>query len=221
MFTPDISMQDTFKHKGQRKKLIEEIRKCGFEDEQILKIIDDIPRHFFLDKAFEKFAYQNTAFKIGAGQTISQPLTVAIQTQLLQVKKGEKVLEIGTGSAYQAIVLCKLGAKVFTIERQRELYLKAKKMLLQFNCTAKTKYGDGYKGWPAFSPFDKIIVTCGAPDVPQELVAQLKNGGKMVIPVGEGSSQKMILLEKEDNGVIKTTEKGTFSFVPMLENTEK
>lgn len=214
-------MEDTFKHKGQRKKLIEEIRSAGFQNEKILSVIEEIPRHFFFDKAFEKFAYQNTAFNIGAGQTISQPLTVAIQTDLLKLKKGEKVLEIGTGSAYQAITLCKLGAKVFTIERQRELYLKAQKMLQLFNCTAKSKYGDGYKGWPAFGPFDKIIVTCGAPFVPEALLEQLKPKGIMVIPVGDGKTQKMLVVEKDENGNTTQKEFGNFSFVPMLEKVAK
>lgn len=214
-------MGDNFKHKGQRKKLIAELRRLGIKDEKVLKVMEEIPRHFFFEKAFEKFAYENTAFRIGAGQTISQPQTVAIQTELLNINKGDKVLEIGTGSGYQTVVLCHLGAKVFTIERQRELFLNAKKMLQEFNCTAKTRYGDGYKGWPAFGPFQKIIVTCGAPYIPEDLIEQLASPGRMVIPVGEGKTQKMKVIDKDKEGKLKESDAGDFSFVPMLEKVAK
>ncbi|MCO5259321.1 MAG: protein-L-isoaspartate(D-aspartate) O-methyltransferase [Crocinitomicaceae bacterium] len=214
-------MQDTFKHKGMRKQLINELREKGINNEQILNAFDAIPRHFFLDLIFEQQAYSNQAFQIGAGQTISHPYTVAFQTDLLELKKGEKVLEIGTGSGFQTCILCQLGAKVFSIERQRELFLKAKKIIHHFNFTPRLSYGDGYIGLPSFAPFDKILVTCGAPEVPQALVDQLKVGGIMVIPVGEGRDQIMQKIVKLEDGTIETTELGVFSFVPMLENKVK
>jgi protein-L-isoaspartate(D-aspartate) O-methyltransferase len=174
-----------------------------------------------LDLAFLEQAYSNKAFQIGAGQTISHPITVAFQTQLLEVKKGDKILEIGTGSGFQTCILCELGAKVFSIERQKELYLKAKKIIQDFNFSPRLSFGDGYKGLPTFAPFDKIIVTCGAPDVPQALIDQLKIGGKMVIPVGEGSEQTMKLITKIAENELLTEELGTFKFVPMLEQVVK
>lgn len=211
-------MRDTFKYKGMRRKLIEELRSKGIIDDRILKAFDETPRHFFLDNAFAEQAYSNMAFQIGAGQTISHPYTVAFQTQLLNLKKGEKVLEIGSGSGYQTCILCNLGAKVFSIERHKELHLKAKRMVEQFGYTAKLSFGDGYKGLPKQAPFDKIIITCGAPDVPQALIDQLKVGGLMVIPVGEGNEQRMLRIEKNEDGSLNTEELGVFSFVPMLEN---
>lgn len=214
-------MQDTFKHKGMRRQLIAELREKGIHDERILNAFDAIPRHFFLDLVFELQAYTNQAFQIGAGQTISHPFTVAFQTQLLELKKGEKVLEIGTGSAFQTCILCELGAKVVTIERQRELFVKAKYIINHFNFNPRSIYGDGYAGWPALAPYDKILVTCGAPDIPIELLRQLKVGGIMVIPVGEGVNQKMLKIIKSDETNVDVTEYGTFSFVPMLENKVK
>lgn len=214
-------MQDTFKHKGMRRQLVNELREKGIKDERILDAFNAIPRHFFLDLVFELQAYSNQAFQIGAGQTISHPYTVAFQTDLLEISKGDKVLEIGTGSAFQTCILCELGAKVYSIERQRELFMKAKKIVEHFNFNPKITYGDGYKGMPNFAPFDKIIITCGAPDVPQSLIEQLRIGGIMVIPVGEGKDQVMLKITKLDDGDVDIQEFGTFSFVPMLENKVK
>jgi protein-L-isoaspartate(D-aspartate) O-methyltransferase len=211
-------MVDSYKHQGLRKILIENLKsKYNFED-RVLDALNQIPRHLFLDTALLNYAYSDKAFKIGAGQTISQPSTVAFQTQLLELKKGEKVLEIGTGSGYQTSVLSVLGAKVFTIERQRELYDSAKLLLQKLNFSAKFFYGDGYKGLPAFAPFDKIIVTAGAPYIPEDLLSQLKIGGKMIIPVGEGEEQIMLSIHKlEENKFVKK-EHGRFAFVPLLQN---
>lgn len=215
-------MQDSFKHKGLRKQLIEELKADKrITNPAIFDAFFNIPRHFFLDLAFLEQAYSNKAFQIGAGQTISHPITVAFQTQLLEVKKGDKILEIGTGSGFQTCILCELGAKVFSIERQKELFLKAKKIIQDFNFNPRLSFGDGYKGLPTFAPFDKIIVTCGAPDVPQALIDQLKIGGKMVIPVGEGSEQTMKLITKITENQLITEELGTFKFVPMLEQVVK
>jgi protein-L-isoaspartate(D-aspartate) O-methyltransferase len=214
-------MQDTFKHKGMRRQLINELREKGIKNEAVLEAFDAIPRHFFLDLVFEQQAYSNQAFQIGAGQTISHPYTVAFQTDLLELKKGEKVLEIGTGSGFQTCILCQLGAKVFSIERQRELFLKAQKIIHHFNFRPRLMYGDGYAGMPSFAPFDKILVTCGAPDVPQALLEQLKVGGIMVIPVGEGKDQIMLKIRKNEDGTFTSHELGVFSFVPMLENKVK
>lgn len=214
-------MQDTFKHKGMRRQLVNELREKGIRDERILDAFNAIPRHFFLDLVFELQAYSNQAFQIGAGQTISHPYTVAFQTDLLEISKGDKVLEIGTGSGFQTCILCELGAKVYSIERQRELFMKAKKIVEHFNFNPKITYGDGYKGMPNFAPFDKIIITCGAPDVPQSLIEQLRIGGIMVIPVGEGKDQVMLKITKLDDGDVDIQEFGTFSFVPMLENKVK
>ena len=210
--------EDSFKHQGMRKKLIDEIRSKGIEDENVLAAMLKVPRHFFFELAFINQAYTDQAFRIGAGQTISQPYTVAYQSSLLKIKKGEKVLEIGTGSGYQTCILCELGAKVFSIERQKELFDKAKVFLPQFGYNAKLFYGDGYKGQPAYGPFDKIIVTCGAPFVPPDLLAQLKTGGIMVIPVGAGDVQMMTVLIKTSEDTFETHELKNFRFVPMLED---
>jgi protein-L-isoaspartate(D-aspartate) O-methyltransferase len=214
-------LKDTFKHKGKRKILIAELRAKGIADEKILEAFDAIPRHFFLDLAFEEQAYSNMAFQIGSGQTISHPYTVAFQTQLLEVEKGMKVLEIGTGSGFQTCILGKLGVKIVSIERHRDLHLKAKKMLEFFNINAKLFFGDGYAGNQSYAPYDRILVTCGAPDVPRELMNQLKIGGYMVIPVGEGDEQKMLKITKKNNEEFSILEFGTFKFVPMLERTVK
>jgi len=214
-------MKDTYKHKGLRKKLVEEIRAKGITDEQVLKAIESIPRHLFMDDVFLEYAaYQDRAFPIGAGQTISQPYTVAYQTQLLNLKKGDKVLEVGTGSGYQTSVLIEMGVKVFTIERQKTLYDKAKVLLPEMGYNAKFFFGDGYKGVPAFAPFDKILVTAGAPFIPQALMEQLKVGGRLVIPVGAGGVQKMTLLVKTAENEYQKTEMGDFKFVPLLEEKE-
>lgn len=212
--------EDNFKHQGMRKKLIDSLRVKGIKNETVLAAMQKIPRHFFLDLAFLNQAYSDQAFQIGAGQTISQPYTVAYQTSLLELKKGDKVLEIGTGSGYQTIVLTECGAKVFTIERQKELYDRAKEMLPKMNCPAKLFYGDGYKGLAAYAPFDKILVTCGAPFVPEELVKQLKVGGMLVIPVGSGDVQVMTRIIRNGEDDFKKEEYSNFRFVPMLENKE-
>jgi protein-L-isoaspartate(D-aspartate) O-methyltransferase len=212
-------MQDTYKHKGMRKQLIDELRTKGISDERILGAFDAIPRHYFLDLVFEQQAYSNVAFQIGSGQTISHPYTVAFQTSLLELKKGDKVLEIGTGSGFQTSVLCALGAKVFSIERQKELYLKAKQLIDRLGYTPKLFFGDGYEGKATYAPFDKILVTCGAPEVPQKLLDQLKIGGTLVIPVGDLEQQQMLRIQRV--GETEFTEEmfGNFSFVPMLEKT--
>jgi protein-L-isoaspartate(D-aspartate) O-methyltransferase len=212
-------MQDTYKHKGMRKQLIDQLRQKGITDERVLTAFDAIPRHFFLDLVFEQQAYSNVAFQIGAGQTISHPYTVAFQTSILELKKGEKVLEIGTGSGFQTCILCSMGMKVFSIERQKELHIKAKKIIDHFRFTPKLFFGDGYEGKETFAPFDKILVTCGAPFIPEKLVKQLKVGGMMVIPVGDLDSQEMHRITKISETEYKEEVFGNFSFVPMLEKT--
>lgn len=212
-------MVDGYKHQGLRKKLVAILIEKGIRSESVLAAIGKIPRHFFLESAFENYAYQDIAFQIGAGQTISQPYTVSFQSELLDVQKGHKVLEIGTGSGYQTAVLLELGAKVFSIERQKLLYDKAKDFLPRIGYSAaKLFYGDGFVGKEAFAPYDRIIITCGAPFIPPKLVDQLKPGGKMVIPVDEGSAQKMLLITKNQDGDITTEEFGVFKFVPMLQD---
>lgn len=211
-------MKDTAKHQGLRNQLVALLKSKGIGDSLVLEAIASIPRHLFIESSFEDFAYQDKAFPIGAGQTISQPYTVAFQTELLQVKPNEKVLEIGTGSGFQTAVLCKMGAKVFSIERQVELYKKTSTLLpkLGYKPTVLS-FGDGYKGLPNDAPFDSIIVTAGAPEIPKALMAQLKIGGKMVIPVGE-NLQIMTLLTRISATHFKQQEFGDFRFVPMLEN---
>lgn len=214
-------MRDSFKYKGMRRQLITELAAKGIEDQRVLNAFDVIPRHFFLDNAFAEQAYSNMAFQIGAGQTISHPYTVAFQTQLLQIKKGDKILEIGSGSGFQTCVLCEMGAKVFSIERHKELHLKAKAIVNQLGYTARLSFGDGYKGLPTFAPFDKIIITCGAPEIPLELVKQLKIGGMMIIPVGAGDQQMMKQIFKTGEDDFSEEDLGVFSFVPMLEDRVK
>lgn len=215
--------EDTYLHKGLRAKLVETLRTKGITDEKVLAAVNNVPRHFFLDTAFERFAYEDRAFQILAGQTISHPYTVAIQTQLLDIKKFDKVLEVGTGSAYQSCVLAELGAQVFTIERQRQLYDYVKDFFyIKKYATIKRFYGDGYEGLPTYGPFDKIIVTAGAPYIPDALIAQLKPGGIFVIPVGEdGQGQKMYKITKNLQGDIDSQVYGNFEFVPMLEGKNK
>ena len=212
---------DDFKSKGRRKMLVEILISKGIENKQVLEAIHIIPRHLFLDSAFSEFAYLDEAFPIAAGQTISHPYTVAFQTQLLDVKPNERILEIGTGSGYQTAVLVTLGTEVFTIERQKELFDFSKSILKKINLEPRYQtYGDGYKGLPTYAPFDKILVTAGAPEIPKELLKQLKIGGLMVIPVGE-KSQKMITIIRLDEGNFEMYEFGDFQFVPMLESREK
>ena len=213
-----MRLVDSFKHQGLRKALIGQLREKGGVDEAVLEAMMQVPRHYFMDSTFLNFAYQDKAFPIDAGQTISQPYTVGIQTTLLDLQERDKVLEIGTGSGYQTSVLHRLGARVFSIERQKTLFKNTKKLLEQMNVTARLFYGDGYKGLPAFAPFDKILITCGAPVVPQALLDQLRPGGIMVIPVGDLQVQRMLKLKKNDDGSLETTEHGDFAFVPMLED---
>lgn len=209
--------EDNYRHKGMRKILVETLRTKGISDENVLNAINNVPRHVFLDSSFLEFAYQDKAFPIGSGQTISQPYTVAFQSSLLDVKRNMKVLEIGTGSGYQACVLAEMGAKVFSIERQRKLYIKTKALLSEINSRIKTFLGDGNKGLPTYGPFDRILITAAAPEIPQALVDQLKVGGVIVIPLNENNDhQTMLRLTKQEGGHLKREEFGDFRFVPML-----
>lgn len=209
-------MTDTYRHKGLRKQLIAELRTKGIEDQEVLAAMEKVPRHFFFDDAFLEQAYTDKAFPIGQGQTISQPYTVAYQSSILHVAKGDKVLEIGTGSGYQTCILLELGAKVYTIERQQVLHQRSKEKLEEMGYRARFILGDGSKGLPLHAPFDKIIVTAGAPSVPETLIAQLKIGGILVIPVGDEKSQKMFTLLKTAEDKVETFELDTFRFVPLV-----
>ena len=211
-------LEDNYRHKGLRKQLVDQLRTKGITDEAVLSAINKVPRHVFLDSSFVELAYQDMAFPIGSGQTISQPSTVAFQTQLLQVEKGMKVLEIGTGSGYQACVLAAMGAKVFTIERQRNLYFKTKGILEQLSFRVKSFLGDGFDGLPTYQPFDRIIITAGAPSIPEALIQQMKPNGIMVIPMDntEGEGQTMLRFKKLENDSLEKEEFGDFKFVPML-----
>jgi protein-L-isoaspartate(D-aspartate) O-methyltransferase len=211
-------MVDSYRHKGMRKKLVDSIRRKGIVDENVLNAINKIPRHLFLDSSFLEFAYDDKPFPIGSGQTISQPYTVAFQTEILDVSSGHKVLEIGSGSGYQACVLEEIGAKVFSIERQRKLYHRTKEFIGKLGYKIKFFYGDGYKGIPAFGPFDRILITAAAPEIPAELLQQLKPGGKLVIPLGGGDVQTMIRLTKTPDNKIIRENFGAFRFVPLLKN---
>jgi protein-L-isoaspartate(D-aspartate) O-methyltransferase len=211
------NFEDSYRHKGLRKKLIDSLREKGITNENVLNAMMNIPRHFFLDTALEHIAYQDRAFPIGEGQTISQPYTVAFQTQLLEVSPFQKILEIGTGSAYQAMVLAEMGATVFTIERQKKLFDLNKFFILRKKYPAiKFFYGDGFEGLPTYAPFDKIIITAAAPFIPPKLIEQLKTGGKMVIPVDDNGSQKMMRITKNADGTLEEETFSDFSFVPML-----
>lgn len=215
--------EDNYRHKGMRQNLVQVLKNKGITDSAVLDAIGAVPRHVFLDSSFVEFAYQDKAFPIGAGQTISQPLTVAMQSQLLGVARGMKVLEIGTGSGYQACILAHIGAKVFTIERQKPLYLKTKPLLNEFPYHIKTFFGDGNKGLPTFAPFDRIIITAAAPEIPQSLVNQLKTGGIMVIPLNEeddATKQRMLRFTKQSDGTFLREEFGECRFVPMLDGVE-
>jgi len=209
--------EDTYRHKGLRKKLMDLLREKGITDENVLDAMNNIPRHFFLDSAFDEIAYEDRAFPISEGQTISQPYTVAYQTQLLQVKPFDKILEIGTGSVYQATVLAEMGVKVFTIERQKVLFEKTRNYIFKSKYPhLKFFFGDGFEGLPTFAPFDKVIITAAAPFVPPKLITQLKAGGKMVIPVNEGEQQRMLRITKNIDGSVTEESFENFSFVPML-----
>ena len=209
--------EDTYQHKGLRKKLVDKLREKGITDENVLDAINKIPRHFFLDSAFDKIAYEDRAFPIGEGQTISQPYTVAYQTQLLEVKKGDKILEVGTGSGYQACILGEMKAKVFTIERLKKLFEKSKAIIASLGYVqVKCFYGDGYEGLSAFAPFDKVLVTAAAPFVPEKLIEQLKPGGMLVIPVGSGELQMMKRFTKISKEEIREEVFDYFKFVPLL-----
>lgn len=211
-------MKDTSKHQGLRNQLITLLKEKGIIDKSVLNTIQKIPRHLFLNSSFEDYAYQDKAFPIGAGQTISQPYTVAFQTQLLEVKKDHKILEIGTGSGYQTAVLCLMGAKVYSVERQNELFKQTSVLLPKLGIRPKhLSFGDGYKGLPNHAPFDSIIVTAGAPAIPNSLMAQLKIGGRLVIPLGE-EKQIMTLLVRKNETQFEKHEFGDFKFVPLLEN---
>ena len=209
-------IMDSFRHKGLRKKLIESIRSKGIRDEDVLEAMDRVPRHLFMDSSFINFSYTDKAFPIAAGQTISQPYTVAFQTELLELERHNKVLEVGTGSGYQTAVLLELGARVYTIERQRQLFLDAQKILAPLNYKPVFYYGDGYEGLPAYAPFDRILVTAAAPKIPQRLLDQLNVGGILVVPEGGPSGQKMIRVCRESDDQYTRSEHGYFSFVPLL-----
>jgi len=207
---------DNYREQGARKKLVDELRKKGIEDEQVLRAIGKVQRHFFFDETFWNQAYKDIAFPIGEGQTISQPYTVAYQTELLHIKKDDKVLEIGTGSGYQACVLVEVGAKVFTIERQEKLYERTRNLLPRMGYKMHFFLGDGSKGISSHAPYDKIIVTAGAPTVPETLMAQLKIGGTLVIPVGDEKSQQMVTILKIGENDYERHVLDTFRFVPLV-----
>lgn len=214
-------MIDSYKHKGLRKKLLNTLREKGISDDVVLNAMNNVPRHLFMDNAFTEFAYQDKAFPIGSDQTISQPYTVAFQTQLLKLKKGDKVLEIGTGSGYQTCVLMNIVSKVFSIERQKSLYERTKLLLPKLGYQPKLFYGDGFKGLPSYAPFDKILITAGAPEIPEELIRQLKTGGCMVIPLDQEDGQVMKRITKVSDDQLETEEFGKFRFVPMLRDKAK
>jgi len=210
---------DDHRHQGLRRRLVEVLKTKGVKNETVLAAIGKIPRHQFIDdSAFLELAYQDIAFPIGCGQTISQPYTVAFQSELLDLRPRMKVLEIGTGSGYQTAVLCTLECKVFSIERHRPLYLRTKERLSSMGFRPNLYHGDGFKGLPKEGPFDRVIVTCGAPWVPEDLLQQVKVGGLLVIPVGEGEEQRMLRMERTEDGTYRTDDRGAFRFVPMLQD---
>ena len=214
-------MTDTFEAKGKRKKLVSELRQKGISDEEVLRAIDTVPRHLFMDPAFLSHAYVDKAFPLTSGQTISQPYTVAVQTVLLKVKKRDRILEIGTGSGYQTAILAEMGAKVYTIERYRELYIKARQTVTSLGYSADFFFGDGYNGISQYDPFDGIIITAAAPEIPKALIQQLKTGGRLVIPLGGKGSQVMTVVERTGPDNFEYSDHGNFIFVPMLKGTEK
>ena len=210
--------EDNYRHKGLRQQMVNQLRADGFTDERVLAALNEVPRHVFLDSSFVEYAYSDQPFAIGSGQTMSQPSTVAMQTSLLQVERGMKVLEVGTGSGYQACVLAAMGAKVFSIERQRNLFFRTKEILEQLPYRVKTFLGDGYEGLPKYGPFDRVIITAGAPMVPPRLIEQLKTNGVMVIPMDRdtGEGQVMARITRLPDGTLSREEFGKFKFVPML-----
>jgi protein-L-isoaspartate(D-aspartate) O-methyltransferase len=212
-------MTDSFEAKGLRKNLVEGLRKKGITDEEVLRAINNVPRHLFMDPAFLSHAYVDKAFPISSGQTISQPYTVAVQTSLLQVKKRDKVLEVGTGSGYQAAVLAEMGVKVYTIERYRELFLKSQQTFSRLGYSAHFFYGDGYEGKEQYGPYDGILITAAAPEIPEALLRQLKIGGKLVVPLGNSDFQVMTVVKKTGSETYEHTTHGNFVFVPMLKGT--
>jgi len=212
-------MTDSYRHQGLRRQLVNGLKQKGIEDPRVLEAIDKVPRHLFMDSSFLEFAYQDKAFPIASGQTISQPYTVAFQTELLKVEKGMKVLEIGTGSGYQACVLYEMGARVFTVERQINLYKKVKSFFNKYGYKIKVFHGDGYRGLPSFAPFDRIIITAAVPEIPGALKTQLKTGGILVAPVGGQGYQTMMRLVKHSETDFEEEHHGGFVFVPMLPGT--
>lgn len=214
-----ISPFDSFEAKGKRQILIKTLRDKGIDREEVLEAMNRVPRHSFMDNAFLHHAYQDKAFPIGAGQTISQPYTVAFQTMLLEVTRRSKVLEIGTGSGYQAAILAEMGARVYTIERQRELFVKAQSLLVSMGYNIHFFFGDGYEGKPHYGPYDAILVTAAAPEIPSVLLEQLKIGGRLVVPVGKHDSQEMLRVVRKSEDNYETTQHGYFAFVPMLKGT--
>ncbi len=209
-------IEDSYRHRGMRRALIKTLEEKGISDPKVLNALKKVPRHVFFDKAFLEHAYQDKAFPIGEGQTISQPYTVAVQTELAQIVPGDKVLEIGTGSGYQCCILLELEAKVYTIEYLRPLHLQAKNLLTSMGYQAHFIHGDGSKGFSAYAPYDKIIVTAGAPSVPEILIEQLAAPGKLVIPVGGSERQEMVTIQKLPGNKIIKKEHNYFSFVPLL-----
>lgn len=218
-----MTRQDTFKHKGLRKQMVDALRAKGIDDATVLRAMEEVPRHWFIDSALDAFAYEDRALKIGCDQTISHPSTVAMQSQLLNVQPGMKVLEIGTGSGYQAAILCKMGAKVFSVERQKGLFDKTRALLAELGFRVRCFLGDGYQGLQEvnYGPYDRVIVTCGAREIPTALMQQLKEGGIMVIPLGE-EEQEMLRITKNgpEEKDWKVERLGAYSFVPMLDGRQ-
>ena len=214
-------MDDTLIHKGLRKRLVEELKQKGIDNGPVLSAIEKVPRHLFMDAGFAHLAYRDRPFSIGEGQTLSQPYTVAVQSSLLDIKPRLRVLEIGTGSGYQAVILAEMGAIVFTVERHYSLFIKTRKLLQRMSYPINMFHGDGFAGLPGYPHFDRIIVTCAVAEIPENLVNQLKPEGKMVIPIGNDSGQVMTLVKKKEHGNPDCSEHGYYSFVPMLEGTVK
>lgn len=213
------NFEDSYRHKGLRRKLIDELRRKGIRDERVINAIDKVPRHLFMESSFVEFAYQDKAFPIAAGQTISQPYTVAFMTELLNIKPLDKVFEVGTGSGYQTAILSELGAKVYTIERQNELFQSCQHLLKMLGYNPYYFFGDGYLGKTSYAPYDKIIVTAGAPEIPKDLIDQMAVGGRMAIPIGASSLQVMTTVDKLSPTQVSVREHGNFVFVPMLKGT--